>query len=90
MTFTDLRVGLRSDGTTTAHGASPSHAYAAAGSYVARLTASTTGADIAVAKVRVNVASPPPPPPPVVQPAPIAPQPPATRARGSSPRASRW
>ena len=53
----------------TAHGASPSHAYAAAGTYIARLTASTTGADIAVAKVRVDVASPPPPPPPVVAPA---------------------
>jgi secreted trypsin-like serine protease len=76
VTFTDLAWDF-GDGTATVHGASPSHAYAAAGSYIARLTASTTGADVAVAKVRVNVASPPPPPPPVVQPAPIAPQPPA-------------
>ena len=77
VTFTDLAWNF-GDGTATAHGASPSHAYAAAGSYIARLTASTTGADIAVAKVRVNVASPPPPPPPVVAPAPIAPQPPSS------------
>jgi secreted trypsin-like serine protease len=77
VTFTTLAWNF-GDGTPTVQGASPSHAYASAGSYVARLTASTTGADVAVAKVRVNVASPPPPPPPVVQPAPIAPQPPAT------------
>ena len=77
MTFTDLAWNF-GDGTATVHGASPSHTYAAAGSYTARLTASTTGADIAVAKVRVNVASPPPPPPPVVAPAPIAPQPPSS------------
>ena len=76
VTFTDLAWNF-GDGSATVHGASPSHAYAAAGSYIARLTASTTGADVVVAKVRVNVASPPPPPPPVVQPAPIAPQPPA-------------
>jgi trypsin len=77
VTFTDLAWDFDSNGTIDAHGASPSHAYPTAGTYVARLTASTTGADTAVAKVRVNVASPPPPPPPVVQPAPIAPQPPA-------------
>ena len=77
VTFTDLAWNF-GDGTATVHGANPSHAYAAAGSYIARLTASTTGADIAVAKVRVNVASPPPPPPPVVAPAPIAPQPPSS------------
>jgi secreted trypsin-like serine protease len=77
VTFTDLAWNF-GDGTATVHGASPTHTYAAAGSYVARLTASTSGADIAVAKVRVNVASPPPPPPPVVAPAPIAPQPPSS------------
>jgi secreted trypsin-like serine protease len=76
VTFTDLAWSF-GDGTATVHAASPSHAYAAAGSYTARLTATTTGPDTAVAKVRVNVASPPPPPPPVVAPAPIAPQPPA-------------
>jgi secreted trypsin-like serine protease len=76
VSFTDLTWNF-GDGTATAHGASPSHTYAAAGSYVARLTASTTGDDVAVAKVRVNVATPPPPPPPVVQPQPIPPQPPA-------------
>jgi PKD repeat protein len=67
------------DGTVTVHGASPSHTYAAAGSYIARLTAATAGddGDTAVAKVRVNVATPPTPPPPVAQPAPIPPQPPA-------------
>jgi secreted trypsin-like serine protease len=74
--FTDLTWNF-GDG-TTASGASPAHAYAAAGTYVARLTVGTSGADgdTAVAKVLVNVASPPPPPPPVVLPAPIAPQPP--------------
>jgi secreted trypsin-like serine protease len=76
VTFTDLAWNF-GDGSATVHGASPSHTYAAAGSYVARLTASTSGADIAVAKVRVNVATPPTPPPPVAQPAPIPPQPPA-------------
>jgi hypothetical protein len=75
VTFTGLSWSF-GDG-ATAQGATPSHAYAAAGSYVARLTASTTGDDVAVAKVRVNVASPPPPPPVVVQPQPIPPQPPA-------------
>jgi secreted trypsin-like serine protease len=76
VTFTDLAWNF-GDGTAAVHGASPSHAYSAAGSYIARLTASTTGADTVVAKVRVNVASPPPPSPPVAQPAPIPPQPPA-------------
>jgi secreted trypsin-like serine protease len=76
VTFTDLAWNF-GDGSATVHGASPSHTYAAAGSYVARLTASTSGADSAVAKVRVNVATPPTPPPPVAQPAPIPPQPPA-------------
>jgi secreted trypsin-like serine protease len=70
VTFTDLAWDFDSNGTIDAHGANPSHAYAAAGNYIARLTASTTGVDTAVAKVRVNVASPPPPPP--VVPAPIA------------------
>jgi secreted trypsin-like serine protease len=68
VTFTDLTWNF-GDGTPTVQGANPSHAYAAAGNYIARLTASTTGADTAVAKVRVNVASPPPPPP--VTPAPV-------------------
>ena len=78
VTFTDLAWNF-GDGTATAHGASPSHTYAAAGSYIARLTAATAGVDgdTAVAKVRVNVATPPAPPPPVAQPAPIPPQPPA-------------
>jgi trypsin len=71
--FTDL-IWSFGDGSPTVHGASPSHTYAAAGSYTARLTADTAGDDTAVAKVRVNVASPPPPPPPVVAPAPITPQ----------------
>ena len=57
--------------------------YAAAGSYIARhLTASTTGADVVVAKVRVDVACRLPPP--LVVAAPIAPSRPSTRARGSS------
>jgi secreted trypsin-like serine protease len=79
VTFTDLAWDFDSDGTIDAHGATPSHAYPTAGSYIAHLTAATAGddGDTAVAKVRVNVATPPPPPPPVAQPAPIAPQPPA-------------
>jgi secreted trypsin-like serine protease len=73
VTYSDLAWNF-GDGTATVHAANPSHAYAVAGAYTARLTASTTGADVVVAKVRVNVASPPPPAPPVVAPAPIAPQ----------------
>jgi secreted trypsin-like serine protease len=69
VTFTDLTWNF-GDGTPTVQGATSSHAYAAAGNYIARLTASTTGADTAVARVRVNVASPPPPS--VVTPAPTA------------------
>src|SRR4051812_36169935 len=65
VTFTGLAWSF-GDGSPTVHGAKPSHVYAAAGSYIARLTASTTGEDTAVARVRVNVASPPPPPLPVV------------------------
>jgi trypsin len=82
VTYTDLTWNF-GDGTPAVHGANPSHAYAAAGNYVARLTASTTGDDVAVAKVLVNVASPPPPPPPVVTPAPIvsAPRPTGPSAR---------
>jgi hypothetical protein len=75
VTFTDLAWDFDSDGTIDAHGANPSHAYGTAGTYFARLTASTTEADTAVAKVRVDVASPPPPAPPVVTTAPIQPQP---------------
>jgi secreted trypsin-like serine protease len=79
VTFTGLTWNF-GDGTPTAQGATPSHAYAAAGSYIARLTASTTDVDTAVAKVRVNVASPPPA---VVTPAPIvtAPRPRGPLAR---------
>jgi PKD repeat protein len=84
VTYSDLAWDFDSNGTIDAHGANPSHAYSTAGSYTARLTASTTGADIIVAKVRVNVASPPPPPPPVVAPAPIEPQTPGD----ARPRAS--
>ena len=63
-----------------------------AGSYIARATADTQDADgdIAVAKVRVNVASPPPPPPPVGGARADTPSRPPRGARGSSPRASRW
>jgi secreted trypsin-like serine protease len=78
VTFTDLTWNF-GDGSPSQTGAKVSHAYAKAGSYTARFDAATAGddGDTAVAKVRVNVASPPPPPPPVVQPAPIAPQRPA-------------
>jgi hypothetical protein len=72
VSFTDLAWNF-GDGSPTAHGADLPHAYATAGSYIARLTATTTGDDTAVAKVRVNVASPPPPV--VVTPAPIVPTP---------------
>ena len=74
VTFTNLTWSF-GDGTPAVHDATPSHSYSSAGSYVARLTASTTGEDTAVAKVRVNVASPPAPSPPVVTPAPIVPAP---------------
>jgi trypsin len=74
VTYTDYAWSF-GDGSATVHGFNPSHTYAAAGSYVARLTASTTGDDVARAKIRLNVAFPPPPAPPVVTPAPIVPQP---------------
>ncbi len=74
VTFTNLTWSF-GDGTPAVHDATPSHSYSSAGSYVARLTASTTGEDTAVAKVRVNVASPPAHSPPVVTPAPIVPAP---------------
>jgi secreted trypsin-like serine protease len=67
VTFTELTWNF-GDGTPAVRGANASHAYAAPGSYVARLTAGTTDDDTAVAKVRVNVATPPPPP---VAPTPI-------------------
>jgi len=74
VTFTNLTWSF-GDGTPAVHDATPSHSYSAAGSYIARLTASTTDDDTAVSRVRVNVASPPPPASPVVTPAPIVPAP---------------
>jgi hypothetical protein len=74
VTFTNFTWSF-GDGTPAVHEATPSHSYSSAGSYIARLTASTTDEDTAVAKVRVNVASPPPPTTPVVKPAPIVPAP---------------
>ena len=61
------------DGSPAQQGASVTHTYGAAGSYVARVVASGSGQDTAAAKVRVNVATPPPPPPPppVVAPPPV-------------------
>jgi secreted trypsin-like serine protease len=71
VSFTELDWDFDSNGTVDATGAMASHAYPTAGNYIARLTARTTGPDVAVAKVRVNVATPPPPAPPVVTPPPI-------------------
>jgi len=55
-----------SDGAADATGASPSHAYPSAGNFVARVTATGSGLDTAVAKVAVRVAEAP-----VATPAPI-------------------
>ena len=66
--FTGFEWDFDSDGTPDATGANPSHTYPAAGNFVARVTATGTGQDTAVAKVAVNVAAPP-----VVNPAPIPP-----------------
>jgi trypsin len=74
------------DGSPAQTGASVSHTYAAAGSYIARVVASSSGEDdTATAKVRVNLATPPPPLPPVVTPAPIV-NPPTTRPTGPTAR----
>jgi secreted trypsin-like serine protease len=75
--FTDYTWSF-GDNTAAEQGASVTHAYTSAGSFVARVTASGSDpdGDTAVAQVRVNVASPPPPPP-VLTPAPVAPKGPA-------------
>ena len=83
--FTNLAWDFDSDGQTDAQGANPTHAYPAAGNFIARVTATGAGQDTAVAKVRVNVAQPPvvitpPPPAPIV----TTPPPPAA---DPSPRA---
>ena len=69
--FTNFAWDFDSDGDTDAQGANPTFAYPAAGNYVARVTATGTAPDTAVAKVAVNVAQPPvvitpPPAPPIV------------------------
>jgi secreted trypsin-like serine protease len=80
--FTDLAWDFDSDGVIDAHGASPSHVYPTAGTYVARLEATGNGSDTALAKVQLNVGFPPPPPV-VVTPAPVvtAPRPSGPQAR---------
>jgi secreted trypsin-like serine protease len=81
--FTNLAWDFDGDGATDAEGANPAHAYATAGRYVARVTASGAGPDTAVAEVAVQVSQPPivatptpvptvTPPPPVAEPAPRA------------------
>jgi secreted trypsin-like serine protease len=69
--FTGFAWDFDGDGITDATGATVSHAYPAAGTYVARVHATGSGADVATDKVAVHVASPPPPP--VVTPPPLAP-----------------
>ena len=63
VTFTDLAWDFESDGVIDAQGAGPRHTYPTAGTFIARVTASGSGDDTAVAKVRVLVATPPPPAP---------------------------
>ena len=90
VTFTDLAWNF-GDGTATVHGASPSHTYAAAGSYVARLTASTTRrrhrGGQGPRQRRLAASAPAAGRGARPDRAPAARQ---ARARGSSPRASRW
>jgi trypsin len=68
--FTGLAWDFDSDGVTDAQGANPTHTYPAAGQFVARVTATGSGPDTAVAKVAVRVSQPPavvtPTPVPVV------------------------
>ena len=73
-----------SDGDTDATGASATHAYPAAGHYVARVTASGAGDDTATDKVAVTVGDPPPSPTPTPTPA-VSPQPTSTPAPAAPP-----
>ena len=57
--FTNFAWDFDSDGTTDAQGASVSHTYPADGNYIARVRATGSDDDTAVAKVRVLVATPP-------------------------------
>jgi secreted trypsin-like serine protease len=82
--FTDFAWDFDSDGVTDASGASVTHAYPDAASYVARVVASGAGVDTATDKVAIQVGDPPPPPEPTPQPTPeptpvptIQPTPPA-------------
>jgi hypothetical protein len=84
--FTHLDWDFDSDGVTDGGGANPTHAYPTAGNYIARVTASGTGEDTAVAKVAVHVAQPPVVTP-ISTPAPVVPQSPAPPATSPIPRA---
>jgi secreted trypsin-like serine protease len=77
--FTGFAWDFESDGTIDAQDATPSHTYTEPGNYVARVRATGSGTDTAVAKVRVLVASPPPPAPPAPPPAPPGTQPNTTQ-----------
>lgn len=66
--FTGFAWDFDSDGVVDSTVANPSHAYPAAGNFVAHVIATGTGPDTATAKVAVNVATAP-----VVTPAPIPP-----------------
>jgi secreted trypsin-like serine protease len=83
--FTDFAWNF-GDGSPVQHGTAVSHHYTAPGAYTARLTATGSGADTAVTKVRMNVSTPPPPPPPVVIPPPVVQRPSGPVARISSGR----
>jgi hypothetical protein len=76
--FTGLAWDFDSDGVADATGASPTHAYPASGNFIARVTATGSGADTAVAKVAVRVSQPPPVATPTPAPVPVVTGPPAT------------
>jgi hypothetical protein len=76
--FTSFAWDFDSDGVTDGTGAAPSHAYPAAGNFIARVTATGSGEDTAVAKVAVHVSQPPPVAPQAPAPVPVVSGPPTT------------
>jgi hypothetical protein len=79
--FTDLDWDFDSDGVVDASGANPSHTYPTAGRFVARVTATGSGADTATAKVAVRVAQPPQVVPQEPTPVPVVTTPPPPTSR---------